>query len=109
MFSQHVRDNCEGAWRIKPAGCFLPDIVQICEGISLVLDLKVFITVCIVMVEAGKAAALAVRDVGLRLVRLLRPLLAARVAYSIRGVLRLALVAVRVDHRIYVPLGGHSP
>lgn len=106
MFSQDVRDNNERVLKIW--GDCLPDCLEIRERVCLVLELEVFVTVCVIMVEAGKAAPLAVREVGLGLMRLLRLLLAARVPCPFRGLLGLALVAVCVGNGIYVPLGGHS-
>lgn len=106
MFSQDVRDNNERGAR--DSGDCLPDSLEVRESVCLVLKLKIFVTVCVVIVKARKAAPLAVREVGLGLVRLLRLLLAARVTRSLRGLLGLGLIAVCVDHGIYVSLGGHS-
>lgn len=106
MFSQDVRDSNERGAR--DLGDCLPDSLEVRESVCLVLKLDIFVTVCVVIVEARKAASLAVRQVGLGLERLLRLLLAVRVTRPLRGLLGLALIAVCIDHGIYVPLGGHS-
>lgn len=108
MFSQDVRDKNERKGRVKDSGGCLPDGLEVRECVCLVLEFEVFVTVCVVMVEARKAAPLAVREVGLGLMRVLRLLLAARVSCPLCGLLGLALVVVYIDYGIYVPLGGHS-
>lgn len=104
---QPRRPRQQGEGGAETGGDCLPDSLEVCERVCLVLELEILITVCVVVVEAREAAPLAVRDVGLGLVRLLRLLLAARVARPFRGVLGLELVAVCIDDGVYVPLGGH--